>query len=359
MTKQGAKSCFNFVSKRKENFKMKKKLVALFMAAAMAFGAVGCGGGETAPAEGDAAALEDFTIVLDWYPNAIHSFLYVAQEKGYFAEEGLNLVINFPANTNDGISMPAAGKADIGIYYLQDAIQTAMEEDVPIVSVGAVTQSSLNVVISLAESGIKGAEDLAGKKIGYAGTALSEAQIASMLEYAGLSADDCQFVDVGFDLLTATTTGQVDATTGNMVNHEVPQLEEEGFDINYFYPTDYGVPECYELVFLAGKDAVENNPEKIQKFLRACRKGFDFMKENPEEALQILLANQNAENFPLSETVETESMNILLPVMETEDARFLHQEVSVWQENADWMYEKGILAEQVDVSGLVVNLLEE
>lgn len=338
---------------------MKKKLVALFMAAAMAFGAVGCGGGETAPAEGDAAALEDFNIVLDWYPNAIHSFLYVAQEKGYFAEEGLNLVINFPANTNDGISLPAAGKADIGIYYLQDAILTAVEENVPIVSVGAVTQSSLNVVISLAESGIKGAEDLVGKKIGYAGTVLSEAQIASMLEYAGLSADDCQFVDVGFDLLTATTTGQVDATTGNMVNHEVPQLEEEGFDINYFYPTDYGVPECYELVFLAGKDAVENNPEKIQRFLRACQKGFDFMKENPEEALQILLANQNAENFPLSETVETESMHILLPVMETEDARFLHQEVSVWQENADWLYEKGILAEKTDVSDLVVNLLEE
>ena len=49
----------------------------------------------------------------------------------------------------------------------------------------------------------------------------------------------------------------MDATTGNMVNHEVPQLEEEGFDINYFYPTDYGVPQSYELVFLAGKDAVD------------------------------------------------------------------------------------------------------
>ena len=336
---------------------MKKKLMALGMAAVLAFGAAGCGGGNDAKT--DDTALEDFNIVLDWYPNAIHSFLYVAQEKGYFADEGLNLVINFPANTNDGISMPAAGKADIGIYYLQDAIQTAVEGDVPIVSVGAVTQSSLNVVISLAESGIKGAEDLAGKKIGYSGTALSEAQIASMLKNVGLTADDCEFVDVGFDLLTATTTGQVDATTGNMVNHEVPQLEEEGFDINYFYPTDYGVPRSYELVFLAGQDEVDNNPEKIQKFLRACRKGFDFMKENPEEALQILLDHQNEENFPLSKTVETKSMEILLPVMETEDAKFLSQDVSVWQKNADWMYENGILKEKVDVSFLVKNLLDE
>lgn len=335
---------------------MKKRLFALFMAAMMAVGVAGCGGSEPAAEDN---GLEDFSIVLDWYPNAIHSFLYVAQEKGYFAEEGLNLVVNFPANTNDGISLPAAGKADVGMYYLQDAILTAVEEDVPIVSIGAVTQSSLNVVISLKESGIEGAADLAGKKIGYAGTALSEAQIVSMLEDAGISADDCEFIDVGFDLLTATTTGQVDATIGNMVNHEVPQLEEEGIEINYFYPTDYGVPETYELVFLAGKDAVENNPEKLQKFLRACQKGFDFMQENPEEALQILLDHQNAENFPLSETVETKSMQVLLPVMETADAPFLSQNTAVWQQNADWLYERGLLSEQTDVSFLVADLLVE
>ena len=76
---------------------MKKKLMALGMAAVLAFGAAGCGGGTDAKT--DDTALEDFNIVLDWYPNAIHSFLYVAQEKGYFADEGLNLVINFPANT--------------------------------------------------------------------------------------------------------------------------------------------------------------------------------------------------------------------------------------------------------------------
>lgn len=333
-----------------------KKLFAMIMTAVLAFSAVGCGGSEPA-AEND--GLEDFSIVLDWYPNAIHSFLYVAQEKGYFAEEGLNLVVNFPANTNDGISLPAAGKADVGMYYLQDAILTAVEEDVPIVSIGAVAQESLNVVISLKESGIDSAEDLEGKKIGYAGTVLSEEQIKSMLEHVGLAADSCEFVDVGFDLLTATTTGQVDATIGNMVNHEVPQLEEEGIEINYFFPTDFGVPEVYELVFLAGQDAVENNPEKLQKFLRAAKKGFDFTKENPEEALQILLDHQNAENFPLSPTVETESLKILLPAMEKETAEFMSQDVAVWQQNADWLYERGILSEQTDVSFLVADLLAE
>ena len=83
------------------------------------------------------------------------------------------------------------------------------------------------------------------------------------------------------------------------------------------------------------------------------------MKENPEEALQILLDHQNEENFPLTESVETKSMETILPIMETEDAPFLHQEASVWQENADWLYEQGLLKEKADVSNLCVNLMEE
>lgn len=342
-----------------------KKLIAMLLAATMVIGLVGCGGGDKQPAEtaGSASAeatdLEDFSIVLDWYPNAIHTYLYVAQEKGYFAEEGLNLKVNFPANTNDGISMPAAGKADVGIYYIHDAITTAVEEDVPIVSIGAVTQKMLNVFIALEETGIESPKDLGGKKIGYGGTALSEAITAQALENVGLSADDCEFVDVGFDLMNSMTTNQVDATIGCMVNHEVPQMEEEGFKVNYFSPTDYGVPQAYEFVFLANEEAVEENPDKYKAFLRACQKGYEFMKENPEEALQILLDNQNEENFPLNKEVETKSMETILPVMETENAPFLHQDIEVWQTTADWLHERGLLKEQTDVSDLFVNLLEE
>lgn len=328
-----------------------KKAIAVLLTMVFAWSAVGCGKTETA--EQAENGLEEVSVVLDWYPNALHSFLYTAEEKGYFAEEGLDLTVYFPANTNDGISLPAAGKADFGVYYLQDVILTAVNEDVPIRSVGAVVQSSLDTVISLEEKGVKTAADLAGKKIGYAGTALSEVKIEAMLEKEGLSAADCEIIDVGFDLLTATTTGQVDATIGNMANHEVPQLEENGIDINYFYTTDYGVPDYYELILVTGEKTLEENPEKVQKFLRACKKGFAFMKENPEEALAILLNNQNAENFPLSEAVEKKSMELLLSEMETADAPFLSQDAAVFQQNADWLYERGLLEEQTDVSFLL------
>ena len=334
---------------------MKTRICALFLIIVMLLGITACGGGGAKTSDNE---LEDFDIVLDWYPNAIHAFLYAAIENGYFEEEGLKVNILFPANPNDGISMPAAGKADLGIYYLQDSIAAKYNEDVPIVCVGALLQKSMNIVLSLKEKNINSPEDLIGKTVGYAGTALSEAQIEANMEHVGASIKDIEFVDVGFDLLTATTTGKVDATIGSMVNHEVPQLEEQGFDVNYFFPTKYGVPEYYELVLLAGEDAVKNNPEKLQKFLRAAQKGYEFTKENPEEALQILLAHQNAENFPLSETVEKKSLEILLPAMETENAAFLSQDVKVWQESADWMTERNILDKKVDCSDIVVDLLK-
>ncbi len=331
---------------------------ALLLVFVLLLGTAGCGGGESNVASTSDNELEEFDIVLDWYPNAIHAFLYAAMENGYFEEEGLKLNIQFPANPNDGISMPAAGKADLGIYYQMDTLMTKYNEEVPVVCIGALLQQSMNVVISLKEANINGPTDLIGKKVGYAGAAQSEAEMASIMENVGAAMDDIEYIDVGFDLLTATTTGQVDATIGNMVNHELPQLEENGFEVNYFFSTDYGVPQHYELVFIAGEKAVNENPEKFQRFLRAATKGYEFTRDNPEEALEILLNNQNEENFPLSVNVEKRSLEMLLPAFETEDAKFLSQDVKIWQDSADWLFERNILDEKSDVSGIVVDLLK-
>lgn len=331
---------------------MKKKIFALILTFVLVLGLGACGDSQSA------SDLEDFSVVLEWYPNAAHGYIYAALDQGYFEEEGLNVKVNFPAGTSDGISMPAAGKVDVGIYYLTDSLHAMINEDIPVVSVGSILQHSLNVVVSLADKGIESPADLKGKTVGYSSNPLSELQIQTCLESAGLTMDDINLIDVGWDLLPAMTTGQVDATIGCMVNHEVVQLEEEGFDVNYFYPTDYGVPETYELIFLANEEKANEDPEKIRKFLRAVQKGFDYMKANPEETVDILIANQDEANFPLSRTVEVESAQILIPFMETENAPFLSQDVSVWQTNADWLYENGIATKQVDASTYVWDLLD-
>lgn len=300
--------------------------------------------------------LKELDVVLDWYPNALHTFMYVAIEKGYYEDEGLQVNIRFPSNSNDAMSLVAAGQADIGLYYQQDVIQARTEQDVPVKSIGAVVQGPLNIVLSLEEKNITTAEDLVGKTIGYAGTELSEALIRSIMTNVGADYNDVTMIDVGFDLMSSMTTGNVDATIGCLVNHEVPQMEEEGFSVNWFGLDDYGVPSYYEGVFLANDKAIENDSETLKAFLRASAKGFAYMKADPEAALQILLNNQNEANFPLSETVERKSMEVLLPMMETADAAFLAQSDECWQENIDWMLEQGLITETVALDEVRVNL---
>ncbi len=337
-----------------------KKLIALLLSAALCLSLLaGCGSktaNNDAPDAGNSGELREMDVVLDWYPNALHAFLYVAIDKGYFADEGLKVNIRFPSNANDALSLMAAGKAEVGLYYQHDVILARANQDVPVRSIGAVVQGPLNIVLSLKEKNITSPADLVGKTIGYAGTELSEALIRSIMDYVGADYSDVTMVDVGFDLMSSMTTGNVDATIGCLVNHEVPQMEEEGFEVNWFMLDQYGVPTNYEGVFVTNDDMLENDSAALEGFLRACAKGFADMQADPEEALRILLDNQNEENFPLSETVERQSMETLLPLMETADARFLSQTEECWQKNIDWLYDSGLIQTRVEPAQVMAEL---
>ena len=353
-----------------------KKLITMALTAVLSVSCLaGCSSGSTsstsagsseqssASASGSETAentdLEDFDLVLDWYPNAVHAFIYDAIEKGYFAEEGLNVNILFPSNSNDAISLTAAGKADAGLYYQDDIIMAIANEDVPVKIIGSVVQEPLDLIASLSEKNITRPKDLEGKTLGYTGVAFSEAVINAMMESDGSSIDKVNLINVGFDLMSAMTTGNVDATFGCFINHEIPQLEKEGFPMSYFVPSEYGVPNYYSLVFVANKDSAEKENDKYYRFLRACSKGFYDMKTDPEGTLNILLANQNEDNFPLDPDVETESINILLPMMEKEFSPFLSQDPNCYLENINWLYDNGLLNEKIDVSEVYIDCIDQ
>ena len=340
-----------------------KKFIALLLTGILVFGAAGCSGSSESSTEGtentesaegeENGELEDFDIVLDWYPNAVHSFIYVAMEKGYYAEEGLNVNVRFPANTNDAITLTAAGQADAGLYYQTNTISTIANQDVPVKVIGTVVQHPLNIVMSMKESGINSAADLKGKVIGYPGTPDNEMYVKAMMENCGLTYEDVTMQDVGFDLNTALITGNVDAVIGGYINHEYPTLIQEGYDVTYFDITDEGIPDYEELILVTGDKQLEEESDKLAAFIRASKKGFEDVKNDPEGALEILLKNQDEANYPLDPEIEKASMDILLPLMYSDTQDFLDMDEQSWADTIKWLSGQGQLNKEITADDIL------
>lgn len=297
---------------------------------------------------------KNIEVMLDWYPNAVHSFLYVAEEKGYFEEEDLSVSIQFPSNPTDPLNLAATGNVTLGFYYQPDVIMARANEDLPVKSVGSIVRSPLNYLIFKKDSEIEKPEDLIGKKVGYPGIPINQALLTTILMDVGANPDDVELIDVGFELGASVISESVDAVFGAFINHEVPVLEHEGYDIGNINPVDYGVPNYHELVVVTGDDTWEQQQDEIEAFWRAAQKGYDFMEENPEKALQILLDNQDEANFPLDEVVEKESLDILLPKMESKEG-LRYQDKESWQETAEWLKNVGLIKEIPPMKDLIID----
>jgi putative hydroxymethylpyrimidine transport system substrate-binding protein len=339
-----------------EENKLKKKWLSIFLLTIMLFTVAACGTGNGSELE--EKPLKDVSIMLDWYPNALHTFLYVAKEKGYFAEEGVNLEIQFPANPTDPLNLAAAGKITLGLYYQPDVIIARSNENIPVKSVASIVRSPLNHIVFMENSPIKSPKDLEGKTVGYPGIALNESLLKTIVENAGGDPSKVELVDVGFDLGASIVAEKVDAVIGAFINHEVPVLKQKGYETRNFNPVEYGVPTYSEVVLVTSDETLGNQKDEIEAFWRAAVKGYEFMKANPDEALQILLSNQDEANFPLVPEVEKESLKILMSMMESDQERFGSQTADSWQEVTDWLKKSGLVTSDPNVEELFTTLTE-
>ncbi|PID13932.1 ABC transporter substrate-binding protein [Sporosarcina sp. P34] len=300
--------------------------------------------------------MKKVSIMLDWYPNAVHSYLYVAQEKGYFNEENVEVDIQFPANPTDPMNLTAAGKVTLGLYYQPDVILAQANENIPVKAIASIVREPLNYTVMLDESSIQSPKDLEGKTIGYPGIPLNESLIKTMVTNDGGDYDKINMIDVGFELESSLVSKRVDAVTGTFINHEVPVMDSKGFKTRYFNPVDYGVPNYSEIVLLTSNDTWDKEQDAIQAFWRAAQKGYEFMVEQPEEALDLLLNNQDQANFPLDKAIETESLQILLPKMDTNGEAFGALDETSWEDVRDWLHEMEMIKTKPEVDDMILDV---
>lgn len=140
------------------------------------------------------------TLVLDWLPQGFHVPLFLAQELGYFADEGLDVEFRIPADPTTVLQTVAAGTDDFGLNYPAD-ILVARSKGAPVVSVMAIVQHPLVVFGTLKSSGITEPRALTGKKVALPVTTANASILETMLKNQGKTSKDVEVVDVGYDVV--------------------------------------------------------------------------------------------------------------------------------------------------------------
>ncbi|MCL4130156.1 UNVERIFIED_CONTAM: hypothetical protein GTU68_058730 [Idotea baltica] len=229
-------------------------------------------------------AADEMTILLDWFINPDHGPIIVAQEKGYFAEQNLEVEIVAPADPSDPPKLVAAGQAELAVSY-QPQLHMQIHEGLPLQRVGTLVATPLNCLLALADGPIQSPADLAGKKVGFSVGGVEEAVLGSILRHHDLSLDDVELVNVNWSLSPSLMSGQVDAVIGAYRNFELNQMEIEGIEGNCFFVEEEGLPAYDELIYVANTETMDK--DMIARFLAATEKATQFIVNHPEDSWTV------------------------------------------------------------------------
>lgn len=250
---------------------MKSFIVALALAFATAFGS-------------PAFAAEKITIILDWFVNPDHGPIVIAQERGYFADAGLEVEMIAPADPTDPPKLAAAGKADLAVSY-QPQLHLQIDAGLPLVRVGTLVATPLNCLLVLKDGPIQSIADLKGRKIGFSVAGVEEVMLDAMLGKYGVALSDIELINVNFSLSPALMSRQVDAVMGAFRNFELNQMDISGIPGRCFYPEEEGLPAYDELIYVANPKTM--NADRIARFLEATEKATRYIVNYPEESWKI------------------------------------------------------------------------
>lgn len=243
-----------------------------------------------------AASMRTVRLAPDWRPNTNHIGFYVAQAKGYYADEGLRLEI-LPF---DGEAMPnrkiVTGDTEFGLMP-QQSILSMRARGVDVVSVAALIQPNTTTLAVRAESGITRPRELAGRRYASYGTEFEVAMVEEMIRAdSGVGAP--ALVDAEkLDILTALFDGTIDIAWG-FYAWEGVQAELAGHTLRHFFVAQSGVPNEYFPLLFTTHAYADREAALVRDFVRATGRGYQYAAAHPGEAAELFLASAPADMLP-------------------------------------------------------------
>jgi putative hydroxymethylpyrimidine transport system substrate-binding protein len=321
----------------------------LFLALlAATLGLTACGEKSTA-VSGQA---QPFRLTLDFYPNPDHAGIYLAQKLGYFKEAGLDLSIAAPSDPSAPIREVAAGQSDLAISY-EPEVMLARQQGLDVVAVGALVDRPLTSMIWLKKSGIKGIGDLRGKTIATAGIPYQDAFLKTILARANLTPANVKTVNVGFGLLPALAGGSAQAMLGGYINVEGVDLRERGKHPVVIPVNRLGVPPYDELVLVANRKHLEEDPESIRLFIAALDRGTAAAVKDPGAATRAVLEANHSLEPKLTAAEVKATLPLLAPNLDGHPYGYM--DPSQWRNFIAWMRDNELIKKLLPTSEVLSN----
>jgi NitT/TauT family transport system substrate-binding protein len=303
---------------------------------------------EAAPAKQGAADLQSVRLGVGFVPNVQFAPFYLAQEKGFFADEGLEVEIEYGFE-NDFVALAAQGEREFAIAS-GDQVILAQAQGLPITYIMKWYERYPVALVVNSQSGVDTLAELNGHKVGLPGLfGATFVGWKALVHAANLDESRIDVEEIGFTQAAALQQGTVDAAMGYITNEPV-QLRNEGLAVQVFQVSDY-----IDLVsngLVVGNQLLNSDPDLVQKMVRASLRGLEATLDDPDEAFAVVrevIPELTDEDAP----VQRQVLEASLELWRSDQPGLSSQQA--WQDSVDFMRTTGLLAGEVQVDQLYTN----
>lgn len=305
-----------------------------------------CGeGGQVQPTTEE---LREIRLPMGYVPNVQFAPFYVAVEKGYYREVGLDVQFDYKRET-DGAALVGADEIKFSVVS-GEQVPLARAEGLPIVYVMAWYKDYPVAVVAKADQDIKEPADLEGKRVGLPGLyGANYVGLRALLGAVGLKESDLTLDSIGFNQVEILASDNADAVVGYLANEPV-QLRYQGYDIDVIAVADY-VP-LVSNGLITNQKTIDENPELVRRMVKATLKGIRYTVEHPQEAYEVC--------FAYVEGLEEAQQEVQMEVLETSITLYQtdpygYSEQDSWENMVDVLKNMDLLEGDVNLEAVYTN----
>jgi putative hydroxymethylpyrimidine transport system substrate-binding protein len=318
---------------------VRRALLAL-LAVVLTATAAGCASTTSSDSRPD----QDARLMLDSAPDAIHSGIYLATERGYDDAEGVHLDVEQPDPGLDGVKALASRQVDLALLDIHDlAVADAQGKD--LVGVMALVQTPLGAVLTADGSSFRRPRDLEGHRVGVGGGPADRAVLDSIVRGDGGDPAKVRTVTLGARTLPALLSGKVAGATGRWSTDGVA-LTEKKPHAKQFLVDDFGAPSYPEVVLAISRETLQTNVPVVRATIRALRRGYESAINDPDSAISAL----TGEEPTLDRTLQTDELQAVSPSFTAGADYFGQLQPDVLAKWATWEQKFGVVTRKPDVA---------